>query len=108
MRRVAPEEPVKMEVVVKGEEPLHYQWETFENSNGAATPIEGCNEPFLTVALEASDTMLAFQCRVSNAAWPQGLVSRTFFLKKAARSTPTTENAPQQANRAAPQPSSRR
>ena len=84
MRRSAPDEPVTMEVVVTGEAPLHYQWETFDDIKGTATPIEGCNEPTLTVALEASDTMLAFQCRVTNGPCPQGAVSRTFFLKKAA------------------------
>ena len=84
MRRSAPDEPVTMEVVVTGEAPLHYQWETFDDLKGTATPIEGCNESSLTVALEASDTMLAFQCRVTNGPCPQGTVSRTFFLKKAA------------------------
>jgi hypothetical protein len=84
MRRSAPDEPVTMEVVATGDAPLHYQWETFDDIKGTATPIEGCNEPKLTVALEASDTMLAFQCRVSNGPCPQGAVSRTFFLKKAA------------------------
>jgi hypothetical protein len=84
MRRSAPDEPVTMEVAVTGEAPLHYQWETFDDLKGTATPIEGCNEPSLTVALEATDTMLAFQCRVSNGPCPQGMVSRTFFLKKAA------------------------
>ena len=84
MRRSAPDEPVTMEVTVTGEAPLHYQWETFDDIKGTATPIEGCNAPSLTVALEASDTMLAFQCRVSNGPCPQGMVSRTFFLKKAA------------------------
>jgi hypothetical protein len=84
MRRAAPEEPVTMEVVATGEAPLHYQWETFDDIKGTATPIEGCNAPSLTVALEASDTMLAFQCRVSNGPCPQGTVSRTFFLKKTA------------------------
>jgi hypothetical protein len=86
MRRAAPDEPVKMEVVVTGASPLRYQWETFDDINGTATPIDGCNEPSLTVALEASDTMLAFQCRVSNGPCPQGIVSRTFFLKKVASS----------------------
>ncbi len=85
MLRALPEEPVTMEVVATGEAPLKYQWETFDDAKGTATPIEGCNAPALTVALEASDTMLAFQCRVSNRPCPQGVVSRTFFLKKAAR-----------------------
>ncbi len=87
MRRAAPDEPVKMEVVVTGEPPLRYQWETFDDIKGTATPIEGCNEPSLTVALEADDTMLAFQCRVSNGPCPQGTVSRTFFLKKVSPSS---------------------
>lgn len=87
MRRAAPDEPVKMEVIVTGEAPLHYQWETFDDIKGTATPIEGCTDTSITVALEASDTMLAFQCRVSNGPCPQGTVSRTFFLKKTAAST---------------------
>ncbi len=86
MRRAQAEEPVTMEVVATGEAPLRYQWETFDAVKGTATPIEGCNEPTLTVALEASDSMLAFQCRVSNGPCPQGVVSRTFFIKKAQKS----------------------
>jgi hypothetical protein len=96
MRRVLPEEPVTMEVVVTGDGPLRYQWETFDDAKGTATPIEGCNEPTLTVALEASDTVLAFQCRVSNAAYPQGVVSRTFFVKKAAKPAVAAEKIPPQ------------
>lgn len=106
MRRAAPEEPVTMEVVATGEAPLHYQWETFDDIKGTATPIEGCNDPALTVALEASDTMLAFQCRVSNGPCPQGTVSRTFFLKKAApapvRPNSFGENIAQQPSKPAP------
>jgi hypothetical protein len=106
MRRAAPEEPVTMEVVATGEAPLHYQWETFDDIKGTATPIEGCNDPALTVALEATDTMLAFQCRVSNGPCPQGTVSRTFFLKKAApapvRPNSFGENITQQPSKPAP------
>jgi hypothetical protein len=96
MRKVVPDEPVTMEVVVTGDAPLRFQWETFDNAKGTATPIGGCNDPSLTVALEASDTMLAFQCRVSNSACPQGVVSRTFFLKKASRPNATAETTPKQ------------
>jgi hypothetical protein len=36
--------------------------------------------------------MLAFQCRVFNAAAPEGVISRTFFIKKitASQRTPNT------------------
>jgi hypothetical protein len=99
MRRALPDEPVTMEVVVNGEAPMRFQWETFDNAQGSATPIAGCTEPTLTVALESTDTMLAFQCRVSNSACPQGVVSRTFFIKKAPRpSTPVDTRLNQQVN----------
>ncbi|MEI6872189.1 MAG: hypothetical protein WCL08_07895 [Verrucomicrobiota bacterium] len=75
-------EPIKMELVVSGEGPLYYQWETWDEAKGISVPIDGCNEPFLAIALEPEDSMLAFQCRVNNAACPEGVVSRTFFLKK--------------------------
>jgi hypothetical protein len=96
-----------MEVVVTGEAPLRYQWETFDDAKGIATPIEGCNEPTLTVALEASDTVLAFQCRVSNAAYPQGSASRTFFLKKATKPADAAAKSPPQTART-PAPPQRR
>ncbi len=75
-------EPIKMELVVSGEEPLYYQWETWDEAKGISVPIDGCNAPFLAIALEPEDSVLAFQCRVNNAACPEGVVSRTFFLKK--------------------------
>jgi len=104
MRRAAPDEPVKMEVVATGEAPLHYQWETFDDLKGTATPIEGCTETSITVALEASDTMLAFQCRVSNGPCPQGVVSRTFFLKKTAASTASPNSFGEKINQQPPKP----
>ncbi len=113
MKRAAPGEPVKMEVVVTGSEPLQYQWETFDDVKGTAVPIDGCTEPHLTIALEPSDSMLAFQCRVSNAAYPQGAVSRTFFVKK--NTSPQTSAgssgdklAPKSPTPAAPQAKTRR
>lgn len=96
MLRALPEDPVTMEVIASGEPPLSYQWETFDGAKGSATPIEGCTSATLTVALEASDSMLAFQCRVSNPPCPQGVVSRTFFLKKAPRPLPSGGSPPQQ------------
>jgi IS5 family transposase len=102
MRKALPDEPVTMEVVVTGDAPMRFQWETFDNAQGAATPIAGCNEPTLTVALEAGDAMLAFQCRVSNSACPQGVVSRTFFLKKAPIPPPPVETRPIQPVKPAP------
>ena len=71
-----------MEVNAAGEGPMEYQWEQWDDARGVAIPIEGCTGPSLTVALEPEDSMLAFQCRVFNAAAPEGAVSRTFFLKK--------------------------
>ncbi len=105
MRRVVPDEPVTMEVVVTGEAPLHYQWETFDDIKGTAAPIEGCTDTSITVALEASDTMLAFQCRVSNGPCPQGTVSRTFFLKKAAASTASPNSFGEKITKQPPLPS---
>lgn len=102
MRRALPEEPVTMEVVATGTLPLRYQWETFDDAKGIATPIEGCNEPTLTVALEASDTMLAFQCRVSNSHCPQGVVSRTFFIKKAPKPDPSHNQSGQSSSESSP------
>ena len=71
---------------------MKYRWEQLDEGRGVAIPLEGCTEPSLTVALEPEDTMLAFQCRVSNAAAPDGILSRTFFIKKinAARKTTNT------------------
>jgi hypothetical protein len=80
--RVPPGEPIRMEVSVSGEAPLRYQWEQWDDLKGISIPIEGCNEHHLTVALEPEDSMLAFQCRVSNNAAPEGIISRTFFIKK--------------------------
>jgi len=82
--RAVVNEPVKMEVNVQGLQPLQYQWESWDDAKGLAIPIEGCTESSLTLALEPSDAMLAFQCRVSNVACPEGVVSKTFFLKKVA------------------------
>ncbi len=79
-------EPIKMEVVVSGDEPLKYQWEQWDDIKGISLPIEGCAEPSLTIAMEPDDTMLAFQCRVSNQAAPDGVVSRTFFAKRVTNS----------------------
>ena len=73
---------MRMEVSVSGDAPLRYQWEQWDDLKGVSIPIEGCTESSLTVALEPEDSMLAFQCRVSNQAAPQGIVSRTFFIKK--------------------------
>ena len=75
-------EPVKMEVVATGAAPLQFQWEAWDESKGDSIPLEGCNTPSLEVALEPADAMLAFQCRVRNEICPEGVVSRTFFLKK--------------------------
>ncbi len=80
--RVPPGEPIRMEVSVSGDLPLRYQWEQFDDIKSVSTPIEGCIEASLTVALEPEDGMLAFQCRVFNHAAPQGIISRTFFIKK--------------------------
>lgn len=80
--RVPVGEPTRMEVSVTGEAPLRYQWEQWDDIKGISTPIEGCTDPSLTVALEPEDGMLAFQCRVSNRVAPEGIVSRTFFIKK--------------------------
>jgi hypothetical protein len=84
--RAAAGEPIKMEVIVSGDEPLKYQWEQWDDIKGISLPIEGCTEPSLTIAMEPDDTMLAFQCRVSNQAAPEGVVSRTFFAKKVTNS----------------------
>ncbi len=84
--RAAAGEPIKMEVVVSGDEPLKYQWEQWDDIKGISLPIEGCTDPFLTIAMEPDDTMLAFQCRVSNRAAPEGVVSRTFFAKRVTNS----------------------
>ena len=84
--RVPPGEPIRMEVSVSGDLPLRYQWEQWDDIKGVSTPIEGCIESSLTVALEPEDGMLAFQCRVFNRAAPQGLISRTFFIKKGSAS----------------------
>jgi len=84
--RAAAGEPIKMEVVVSGDEPLKYQWEQWDDIKGISLPIEGCTEPSLTIAMEPDDSMLAFQCRVSNQAAPDGVVSRTFFAKRVTNS----------------------
>lgn len=82
-------EPVLMEVVVSGDAPLNYQWEQWDDVKGISIPIAGCTEPSLTIALEPDDSMLAFQCRVSNAKAPEGMVSRTFFAKRVTSSQKT-------------------
>ena len=80
--RAPPGEPIRMDVNAAGEGSMKYQWEQLDEGRGVSIPLEGCTEPSLTVALEPEDTMLAFQCRVSNAAAPEGILSRTFFIKK--------------------------
>jgi hypothetical protein len=90
--RVPPGEPTRMEVAVSGEAPLRYQWEQWDDIKGVSIPIEGCTESSLTVALEPEDSMLAFQCRVSNRAAPGGIVSRTFFIKKGTSSQKNTNS----------------
>jgi hypothetical protein len=81
-----------MEVNAMGGGAMEFQWEQWDDARGVAIPIEGCTESFLTVALEPEDSMLAFQCRVFNAAAPEGVLSRTFFIKKinASQRTPNT------------------
>lgn len=90
--RVPPGEPTRMEVAVSGEAPLRYQWEQWDDVKGVSLPIDGCTETSLTVALEPEDSMLAFQCRVFNRAAPEGIVSRTFFIKKGTSSQKTTNS----------------
>ncbi len=90
--RVPPGEPVRMEVSVSGEPPLRYQWEQWDDLKGVSLPIAGCFDPSLTVALEPEDSMLAFQCRVSNKAAPEGIISRTFFVKKVSSSQKTANS----------------
>lgn len=90
--RVPPGEPVRMEVSVSGDPPLQYQWEQWDDLKGVSLPIAGCFDPSLTVALEPEDSMLAFQCRVSNKAAPEGIISRTFFLKKGSSSQKTANS----------------
>lgn len=90
--RVPPGEPVRMEVSVSGDPPLRYQWEQWDDLKGVSLPIAGCFDPSLTVALEPEDSMLAFQCRVSNKAAPEGIISRTFFLKKVSSSQKTANS----------------
>lgn len=80
--RAPPGEPIRMEVNAAGEGSMRYQWEQLDEARGTSIPLEGCHEPTLTVALEPEDTMLAFQCRVSNTAAPEGILSRVFFIKK--------------------------
>ena len=82
-------EPVKMEVIVDGAAPLQFQWEAWDEARGVSIPLEGCNASSLEVALEPADAMLAFQCRVRNEICPEGVVSRTFFLKKVAAAQKT-------------------
>lgn len=85
-------EPIQMEVVVSGDAPLSYQWEQWDDVKGISIPIDGCTEPSLTIALEPDDLMLAFQCRVSNAKAPEGIVSRTFFAKRVTSSQKTANS----------------
>jgi hypothetical protein len=85
-------EAVTLEVVVSGEAPLKYQWEQWDDVKGISLPIEGCTEPSLTIAMEPEDSMLAFQCRVSNIHAPEGVVSRTFFTKRVTSSQKTSNS----------------
>jgi hypothetical protein len=90
--RVPVGEPTRMEVSVSGEAPLRYQWEQWDDVKGISTPIEGCTESSLTVALEPEDGMLAFQCRVFNKVAPEGMISRTFFIRKGSSSQKSTNS----------------
>ncbi len=90
--RAPPGEPVRMEVSVSGHEPLYYQWEQIDDAKGSALAIDGCTDSSLTVALEPEDSMLGFQCRVSNASAPEGVISRTFFIKKGSASQRTSNS----------------
>ncbi len=90
--RAPPGEPIRMEVNAAGEGPMEYQWEQWDDAKGVSIPIEGCTDSSLTVALEPEDSMLAFQCRVFNAAAPEGVISRTFFLKKS-NAAPKPQNS---------------